>query len=153
VRSHQRLIRVREAKGGRQRVVPLHPGLVPLFLAYQATRTPDDHPALFTGVLGNRLSPTIMAAAFRRYAVAAGVSRRKRVTPHTLRHVFATELPGAGANLRQIRELLGHKHLDSTQRYTHVSAYKLRGAVKRLRFAPAAHAASRPQDQAARLTR
>jgi site-specific recombinase XerD len=53
----RRLIRVRKAKGGRQRMVPLHPGLVPLVLAYQATRTPGDHPAVFTGVLGNRLSP------------------------------------------------------------------------------------------------
>jgi integrase/recombinase XerC len=137
----RRLVRVRKAKGGRQRVVPLHPGLIPLFVAYQATRTPGDHPALFVGVLGNRLSPTIMATAFRRYAEAAGVARRKRVTPHTLRHVFATELLGAGANLRQIQELLGHKHLDSTQRYTRVSAHQLRGAVRRLRLAPVDRAA------------
>jgi site-specific recombinase XerD len=149
----RRLIRVRKAKGGRERVVPLHPGLVPLLLAYQATRTPGGNTALFVGVLGNRLSPTIMAAAFRRYAEAAGVARRKRVTPHTLRHVFATELLGAGANLRQIQELLGHKHLDSTQRYTHVSAYQLRGAVKRLRFVPADHAASGSPDHGARVTR
>ena len=128
----RRLVRVRRAKGGRQRVVPLHPGLVPLVVAYQATRTPGDHPALFTGVFGNRLSPTIMAASFRHYAEAAGVAKRKRVTPHTLRHVFATELLGAGANLRQIQELLEHKHLDSTQRYTRVNAHQLRGAVKRL---------------------
>ena len=126
---------VRKAKGGRQRVLPLHPGLVPLLLAYRATRAPRDDPALFVGVLGKRLSPTILAATFRRYARAAGVDTRKRVTPHTLRHVFATELLSAGANLRQIQELLGHKHLDSTQRYTHVSAYQLRGAVKHLRFA------------------
>ena len=58
----------------------------------------------------------------------------KRVTPHTLGHVFASELLQAGANLRQIQELLGHKHLDSTQRYTHITAHELRGAVKRLRF-------------------
>jgi site-specific recombinase XerD len=147
----RRLIRVRKAKGGRQRVVPLHPGLLPLFLAYRATRAPGDHPALFTGVLGNRLSPTIMAMAFRRYAEVAGVATRKRVTPHTLRHVFATELLGAGANLRQIQELLGHKHLDSTQRYTHVSAHQLRGAVKRLRFVAADHAASNSSDQGARV--
>jgi site-specific recombinase XerD len=58
------------------------------------------------------------------------------VTPHTLRHVFASELLRAGANLRQIQELLGHNHLDSTQRYTRVTAHELRGAVKRLRFTP-----------------
>jgi len=83
-------------------------------------------------VLGRRLSPTILSNTFRRYTDAAGVTRRKRVTPHTLRHVFATELLSAGANLRQIQELLGHKHLDSTQRYTRVSAHQLRGAIKRL---------------------
>ena len=64
---------------------------------------------------------------FRRYADAAGVTKRKRITPHTLGHVFTTELLSAGANLRQIQELLGHKHLDSTQRYTRVNARQLRG--------------------------
>jgi site-specific recombinase XerD len=128
----RRLVRVRNAKGGRQRVVPIHPGLLPLFLAYAATRPPTTDPALFLGVHGRRLTPTIMAVTFRRYATAAGVNKRKRITPHTLRHVFATELLGAGANLRQIQELLGHKHLDSTQRYTRVNAHQLRGAVKRL---------------------
>ena len=59
---------------------------------------------------------------FRHYVEASGVNERKRVTPHTLRHVFASELLHAGANLRQIQELLGHKHLDSTQRYTRVNA-------------------------------
>jgi hypothetical protein len=61
-----------------------------------------------------RLTPTILTQTFLRYVRAAGVDERKRVTPHTLRHVFASELLRAGANLRQIQELLGHKHLDST---------------------------------------
>ncbi|MDX6648307.1 MAG: integrase/recombinase XerD [Solirubrobacteraceae bacterium] len=132
----QRILRVRNAKGGRERVVPIHPALVPLFDAYLATRLPLGHErALFVGVQGRRLSVSVMALTFRRYARAAGVTDRKRVTPHTLRHVFATELLNAGANLRQVQELLGHKHLDSTQRYTHVTAHQLRGAVKRLPWA------------------
>jgi integrase/recombinase XerD len=131
----RRLVRVRRAKGGRQRVVPLHPALIPLFVDYLTVRSPLANPALFVGVQGRRLSQTIMSATFRRYARAAGVTERKRVTPHTLRHVFASELLRSGANLRQIQELLGHKHLDSTQRYTRVTAHELRGAVKRLRFA------------------
>jgi integrase/recombinase XerC len=77
-----------------------------------------------------------MAQAFRRYARAAGVTERQRVTRHILRHVFASELLHAGANLRQIQELLGHKHLDSAQRYTRVTGHELRGAIKRLRFEP-----------------
>jgi site-specific recombinase XerD len=130
----RRLIRIRKAKGGRQRVVPIHPVLEPLFVDYLHFRARDPEPALFAGIQGRRLSTTIMAQTFLRYARAAGVTERKRVTPHTLRHVFASELLRAGANLRQIQELLGHKHLDSTQRYTRVTAHELRGAIKRLRF-------------------
>ncbi|MEX2556651.1 MAG: tyrosine-type recombinase/integrase [Actinomycetota bacterium] len=130
----RRLLHVRRAKGGRQRVVPIHPALAPLFLDYLQFRARDPEPALFVGVQGRRLSQTIMTQTFLRYARAAGVTERKRVTPHTLRHVFASELLHAGANLRQIQELLGHKHLDSTQRYTRITAHDLRGAVKRLHF-------------------
>ena len=56
------------------------------------------------------------------------------MTPHTLQHVSASELLRAGANLRRIQELLGHKHLDSTQRYTCVNAHELRRAIKRVRW-------------------
>jgi site-specific recombinase XerD len=131
----RRLLKLRRAKGGRERIMPIHPALEPLFVDYLRVRAADREPALFVGVQGRRLSQTIMTQTFLRYARAAGVTERKRVTPHTLRHVFASELLHAGANLRQTQELLGHKHLDSTQRYTHVTAHELRGAVKRLRFA------------------
>ncbi len=67
----RRPIRVRNAKDGRQRVVPIHPGLVPAVPRLRATRTPLGHPALFVGVRSNRLSPTILANTFRRYARAA----------------------------------------------------------------------------------
>jgi site-specific recombinase XerD len=130
----RRLLRVRNAKGGRQRIVPIHPALEPIFIDYLRVRADDPEPALFVGVQGKRLSQTILTQTFLRYAQAAGVTDRKHVTPHTLRHVFASELLRAGANLRQIQELLGHKHLDSTQRYTRVTAHELRGAVKRLHF-------------------
>lgn len=130
----RRLLHVRKAKGGRQRKVPIHPALIPLFVEYLAVRGADPEPALFVGVQGGRLNSTQLKHVFGRYVEAAGVGRRKKVTPHTLRHVFASELLDAGANLRQIQELLGHKHLDSTQRYVHVTAHGLRGAVKRLRF-------------------
>jgi site-specific recombinase XerD len=80
------------------------------------------------GPLRRRAGPppltTILTQTFLRYAHTAGVTEGKRVTPHTLRHVFAPELLRAGANLRQIQELLGHKHLDSTQRYTRVTAHE-----------------------------
>jgi site-specific recombinase XerD len=130
----RRLLRIRKAKGGRQRTIPIHPALVPLFAEYYATRMPLGEQALFVGVQGNRLHYTQLGQVFRHYVDASGVAERKRVTPHTLRHVFASELLRAGANLRQIQELLGHKHLDSTQRYTRVNAHELRGAIKRLRW-------------------
>jgi site-specific recombinase XerD len=130
----RRLLRIRKAKGGQQRTIPIHPALAPLFAEYYATRLPLTEQAVFVGVQGNRLHYTQLGQVFRHYVDAAGVNERKRVTPHTLRHVFASELLRAGANLRQIQELLGHKHLDSTQRYTRVNAHELRGAVKRLRW-------------------
>jgi integrase/recombinase XerD len=69
-------------------------------------------------VQGHELHYTQLGQVFRHHVDAAGVNEHKRVTPHTLRHVFASELLRGGANLCQIQELLGHKHLDSTQRYT-----------------------------------
>jgi site-specific recombinase XerD len=103
----RRLLRIRKAKGGRERTIPIHPALAPLFAEYYATRMPLTEQAVFVGVQGNRLHYTQLGQTFRHYVNAAGVNERKRVTPHTLRHVFASELLHAGANLRQIQELLG----------------------------------------------
>ncbi|MDQ3870620.1 MAG: tyrosine-type recombinase/integrase, partial [Chloroflexota bacterium] len=97
---------------------------------------PLSEQAVFVGVQGKPLDYTQLGQIFRRYVAAAGVGERKRVTPHTLRHVFASELLHAGANLRLCRSCSAIGTLDSTQRYTRVTANELRGAVKRLRWVP-----------------
>jgi integrase len=76
---------VRKAKGGSQRILPIHPTLEPLFVDYLRIRACDCEPAFFVGVHGKRLSQTILSQTFLRYARVAGVTERKRVTPHALR--------------------------------------------------------------------
>jgi len=83
---------------------------------------------------GSRLSITILAQTFRRYAHAGRRHRAKARRAAHLRHVFCLGAATSTRHLRQIQELLGHQHLDSTQRDTRVTAHELRGAVKRLHF-------------------
>jgi integrase len=77
----RRVLKVRKAKGGRQRTLPIHPALEPLFVEYLRVRAGDTEPALFVGVHGKRLSQTILTQTFLRYARAAGVTEHERVTP------------------------------------------------------------------------
>ncbi|HET7876397.1 MAG TPA: tyrosine recombinase XerC, partial [Methylomirabilota bacterium] len=105
-------------KGDKERVVPVGDAALQAIDAYLAVRGPGGGP-LFRNARGGRLTPRSAHRIVRRRAREAGIIRR--VTPHTLRHTFATHMLGEGADLRLIQELLGHSRLSTTQRYTHVS--------------------------------
>ena len=109
-------------KGRKERIVPLGRKAVDALRAYLGARE-DTRGALFRNARGGRLTVRSLHRIVRARARAAGLAGR--VTPHTLRHTFATHLLDAGADLRLIQELLGHARLATTQRYTHVSADRL----------------------------
>jgi integrase/recombinase XerC len=105
-------------KGGKERVVPAGDAALQAVDAWLAIRGEARGP-LFTNSRGGRLTTRSVHRIVKGRARAAGIDRR--VTPHTLRHSFATHMLGEGADLRLIQELLGHSRLSTTQRYTHVS--------------------------------
>ena len=109
-------------KGRKERIVPLGSKAVDAVRAYLGEREGSRGP-LFRNARGGRLTVRSLHRIVRARARAAGLAGR--VTPHTLRHTFATHLLDAGADLRLIQELLGHARLATTQRYTHVSADRL----------------------------
>ena len=115
-------------KGSKERIVPLgEPACQSverwLGAGRAALATGDSGPALFVSQRGTRMSDHDLRAVVRRAAVAAGLGT---VTPHTLRHSYATHLLEGGADLRSVQELLGHVALSTTQIYTAVSRDHLR---------------------------
>jgi integrase/recombinase XerD len=120
--SRRMLIHIRHGKGGRDRYVPLSPALLTTLRVYYRWMRPTTY--LFPGTVGNwradkPLTPKVVWEACVGAAKRAGV--RKRLTPHLLRHTFATHLLEAGADLRVIQLLLGHVDLDHTLVYLHLS--------------------------------
>lgn len=82
----------------------------------------DDSPALFiANQTGERVTKGVVQSVFRRASASYG----RRVTPHTLRHSYATRLVDNGVDIRFVAELLGHQSLETTQRYTHIRDYRL----------------------------
>jgi integrase/recombinase XerC len=109
-------------KGRKERIVPVGRKAIEAIEAYLPSGHPGAGP-LFRNGRGGRLTVRSLHRIVGAWARAAGLDRR--VTPHTLRHTFATHLLDAGADLRLIQELLGHARLGTTQKYTHVSVDRL----------------------------
>ncbi|HMH49892.1 MAG TPA: site-specific tyrosine recombinase/integron integrase [Candidatus Acidoferrum sp.] len=109
-------------KGRKERIVPFGEAAAGALRAYLGPRGTGTG-AVFLNRRGGRLTVRSVHTIVRRRARAAGIVRR--VSPHTLRHTFATHLLDSGADLRMIQELLGHSRLSTTQRYTHVGSDQL----------------------------
>lgn len=114
----RKLLRVCQGKGKKDRLVMLPAKLQPV-LARQGQLKPAEE-FLFTNGRGGRLTEATIQKAVAQAAARAGLA--KIVTPHTLRHSFATHLLEAGTDIRYIQELLGHAKLETTQIYTHVAS-------------------------------
>ncbi len=121
------LIRVK-GKGGKERIVPVGSKATAALrryldrrsdLAQGSTPGASESAALFLNRLGGRLSSRSTARIVLKYLNQSGIG--PKITPHGLRHSYATHLLQAGADLRAIQELLGHARLSTTQRYTHLN--------------------------------
>jgi integrase/recombinase XerC len=124
-----RMVRVL-GKGGKERIVPFHPRAAQAIRLWLADRADiGDSPSLFVNYRGGRLSTRSVDRLVRKYV--AQCSTRFGISPHALRHSFATHLLQRGADLRAIQELLGHARLSTTQRYTHVNAAQLMEAHRK----------------------
>jgi integrase/recombinase XerC len=115
-------------KGAKERVVPVGGKALEAIAAYRSAlceagvAIPPDG-ALFLNRSGGRLSARSVARILKRLVTACGILTP--VSPHTLRHTFATHMLDSGADLRSVQELLGHRNLSTTQKYTHVSIDRL----------------------------
>ena len=133
----QRVLRLL-GKGSKERIVPLYDRAFdsvdtyirqarPLLLKKSASISLDTA-RLFISDRGRPMDAAALRRRFDSLARAAGLP--SGITPHTMRHTFATELLEGGADLRSVQELLGHSSLSTTQIYTHLTPYRLRDAIR-----------------------
>jgi len=126
-----------EGKGGRTRIVPVGEAALRALAAYlerarSALAGGDGEPALFLSKSGRRLSTSDVRRRLRTWERHAGVAEAlPSISPHALRHSFATHLLEGGADLRAIQELLGHASVSTTQIYTRVDSARLKTAYAR----------------------
>lgn len=120
-------------KGSKERLVPLYTQACNTLKDYLvgarpslACKASQETDALFLSARGNRMSATALRRRFERLVKLAGIDGG--LTPHAMRHTFATELLDGGADLRSVQELLGHESLSTTQIYTHLSVERLKTA-------------------------
>lgn len=120
-------------KGEKERWVPINPRALELMLSYvhnvrvhQPLRAGEEK-YVFINRLGTRLSRQYVFMFLKQAVADAGI--RKKISPHSLRHSFATELVENGADLRAVQEMLGHASLSTTEIYTHLSRETLRNTI------------------------
>ncbi|MBV9467601.1 MAG: site-specific tyrosine recombinase XerD [Solirubrobacterales bacterium] len=116
-------------KGSKERIVPIGSKAIESLNRYLSDSRPRlvglrDEPRVFVNLRGGGLSRQGLYKIVQRHARVAGLERR--MSPHTLRHTFATHLLAGGCDLRSLQEMLGHADIGTTQIYTHLSAERLR---------------------------
>jgi integrase/recombinase XerC len=130
IRPNEGLVKVK-GKGRKERIVPVGRPALQALEAYLQKRPElrkegadiDEEKAFFLSTRGKRMNPRGVARVVERVVRESGIGRR--ISPHALRHTFATHLLDAGADLRSIQEMLGHRSLSTTQKYTSVSVSRL----------------------------
>ena len=126
--SAQRLVKVM-GKGGKERVVPIGEHALSALDNYlkaldaAGSSVGKTHSPIFVNMRGGRLTARSVGRIIKKYVLMAGLPGD--ISPHAMRHSFATHLLEGGADLRSVQEMLGHSSLTTTQRYTHVTLDKL----------------------------